>query len=223
MSYYPKALALLYWAPALGYIAVAPMRPFIGSGLLKAAPILLLLALCARQLQGQPRRLAMLALAFAACGDIILDLGHHTHLLPGLCAFAITQLAYIRLFAQRPEGEFAFLAWTLPLGTAAFIWLISPFLFDTPQGHMFWPMAIYAALLTAMVMTVMHGARDRSVIFGAMLFLVSDSWIAIDTFIWPSPWGLSGIWLSYYAAQWLLIQSLLQSESTLAKPAIAVE
>ncbi|MBY5921009.1 lysoplasmalogenase family protein [Ferrimonas balearica] len=198
-------LPWIFWGCALAYTLTESLRPYIGSDLLKAIPALSLALYGLRTLQGQERTLLVAALLFAALGDMILDRGHDTHLLPGLMAFAVTQLCLSVTFWRLPKGPYSNLIWGLPLGTAVFLYLVLPFLADTPQGDLRWAVGLYSGLLTAMVMGCCWSAQHWRPIAGAFLFLFSDSLIAVDTFIWPSAAGLPLIFLSYFAALWWLL------------------
>ncbi|ADN75550.1 YhhN family protein [Ferrimonas balearica DSM 9799] len=200
----PAGLALIFWGCALAYTLTESLRPYPASDLLKSIPALSLALFSYLTLQGRERALLVMALCFAAFGDTILDRGHDSHLLPGLMAFGVTQSALILLFWRRPKGPYAHLAWGLPIGTLVFLYLITPFLADTPQGDLRAAIALYSGLLTFMVMGCCWSAQHWRPVVGAFLFLISDSLIAIDTFIWPSAAGLPAIFLTYFAALWLL-------------------
>ncbi len=202
------ALPWIFWGGALAYTLTESLRPYPGSDLLKAIPALSLALLCFRFARGSERTLLVIALLFAALGDMILDRGHDSHLLPGLMAFAVTQTALSLCFWRRPRGAYHTLIWGLPLGTLVFLWLVLPFLADTPQGDLRWAVGAYSVLLTTMVMCCCWSATDWRPIAGAFLFLFSDSLIAVDTFIWPSAAGLPLIFLSYFAALWWLFRPL---------------
>ncbi|MBY6186559.1 lysoplasmalogenase [Marinobacter hydrocarbonoclasticus] len=197
-------LPWIFWGCALAYTLTESLRPYPGSDLLKAIPALSLALFCLRRLNGAERVALVTALCFAAVGDMILDRGHDSHLLPGLAAFAVTQTLLSLTFWRRPKGTYANLIWGLPAGTAVFLYLVLPFLADTPQGDLRWAVGLYSCLLTTMVMGCCWSARHWRPIAGAFLFLISDSLIAIDTFIWPSAAGLPAIFLTYFAALWLL-------------------
>ncbi|MBY5991019.1 lysoplasmalogenase [Ferrimonas balearica] len=199
------ALPWLFWACALAYTLAESLRPYPGSDLLKAVPALALAGYHWRHRLGPERALLTGALLFAALGDIILDRGHDSHLLPGLAAFAVTQTLLSLTLWRRPKGPWVNLMWGLPLGTALFLTLVLPFLADTPQGDLRWAVGLYSGLLTAMVMGCCWSARHWRPVAGAFLFLISDSLIAIDTFIWPSAAGLPAIFLTYFAALWWLL------------------
>ncbi|WP_169307117.1 lysoplasmalogenase family protein [Ferrimonas sediminicola] len=205
-------LALL---TALAYTAAEAFRPFPLSWLLKALPALTLLQWSLGRAIRGPRLLLYLALAAAACGDIALDFGHDSHLVPGLAAFGVTQLCLFALFWRLPAGRPCWQWITLPLGTWVFLWLIWPFLDGRAPL-----LALYSLLLTAMVMGAVRANLNGQSQLGAALFLISDSMIAIDTFVYHSQAGMTTIFVTYFAALMLLVKGLTapRSESGTGRP-----
>jgi uncharacterized membrane protein YhhN len=49
---------------------------------------------------------------------------------------------------------------------------------------------------------------------GAVLFLASDSLIALDKFLWQAQWLGLAIWITYAAAQLLIAYGLLSPTKT---------
>ncbi|WP_417345461.1 lysoplasmalogenase family protein [Ferrimonas sp.] len=206
---------LLALVTAIAYTAVEAFRPFPFSWLLKALPALALLQWSLGRHVLGPRPLLYLALAAAACGDIALDFGHNSHLVPGLGAFSITQLCLCLLLWRQAPGRPSWQWVTLPVGTLVFLWLIWPYLDGRAPL-----LALYSLLLTAMVMGAVRANLNWQSQLGAALFLISDSMIAIDTFVYHSQLGMTTIFVTYFAALMLLVTGLTapRSESGTGRP-----
>ncbi|USD36411.1 lysoplasmalogenase [Ferrimonas sp. SCSIO 43195] len=187
-------------ACAVAYTLTEAWRPYPLSYLLKALPALLLAAYCLRHLPHRDRSPWVIALLAAAVGDVFLDFGHHSHLHLGLAAFAITQFGLCWLFWRRPGRRPSWQWLGMPVGTVIFLWLLWPF-FDWRAPLI----GLYSLLLTAMVMGALRANLNPATQAGALLFLLSDSFIAFDTFYWHSQLGMSTIFISYFAALLLLV------------------
>ncbi|NJM25768.1 MAG: lysoplasmalogenase [Bacteroidia bacterium] len=78
------------------------------------------------------------------------------------------------------------------------------------------PVVIYALVLVTMVLSALYRFGKTTtlsfwlVLGGALLFMTSDSLLAINKFIAPLP--MAGFWimLTYGAAQWCIVVGLLQ-------------
>jgi len=77
------------------------------------------------------------------------------------------------------------------------------------------PVLLYAILLTTMVLvSIFRDGKTTSqsfwlVFIGALLFMISDSLIAINKFINPLPWSGVQIMLTYLTAQALIVHGLI--------------
>ena len=158
------------------------------------------------------KKLFVIALLFAVSGDVFLMIRHQDYFIPGLASFLVMQWLYILVFRKQIYSTLfssRSLLLLLPfLFYAGFlIWLISPNLTD-PIIRV--AVAIYALSIAAM--SWMAGLRQDSVsrrsfiyvLAGALLFMISDSLIAISRFLNPIP--LQAIWVmgTYAAAQFLI-------------------
>jgi uncharacterized membrane protein YhhN len=61
------------------------------------------------------------------------------------------------------------------------------------------------------LLAVQSSLPIRWVLLGAMLFIISDSFIAINKFINPFPFESYWIMSTYYAAQFMLVTGFLKS------------
>lgn len=169
-------------------------------------------------------KIGIFILALFACwlGDCLLIFTGESpnFFLAGLGAFLIGHLLYIFSFRKliKPSGESAsglvYLLFAIPLAFAA--WLISTLWPDL--GGFKWPVVIYTIVIATMFI---HAARrlDQTskksfwvLMFGAFLFMVSDSLLAYNMFGSPIP--LSGLLImsTYLVAQWLIVKGVLAHE-----------
>jgi uncharacterized membrane protein YhhN len=172
---------------------------------------------------GAPRRGGLaLALAFALTGDICLTFPGATWFLRGLLAFLGMQLLYIYLFSRRVRRPLRLTAAEL-LGSALIIggalaalsWLWPGL------GVMRLPVLVYASALTSMnVAALLCGLPG--LLTGTLLFLVSDTLIGVWRFVGPLPGAAQLIWVTYYAAQLLIVCSYLAAPPRAERPPGAV-
>lgn len=143
----------------------------------------------------------LIALFFSWLGDVALMLDGSFWFLAGLAAFLLAHVAYLVLFLRHlgsgrlPRSALLYLVWFALL--AVFLW---PHL-----GAMLVPALIYSVAITAMAIAATRCGRLVSV--GALLFLLSDSTLAVYRFvphvtIWQ---GGFLIMLTYIAAQGLIV------------------
>ena len=185
------------------YYLTTPWRPFAGSWAVKAASVALLAVVAHRK---GARGLAW-ALAFSALGDAVLEYSPNWFI-GGLAAFLIAHIIYTVVFVRRWRGvrvsagavavviySCVFAAWLLP-----------------EVGTIVLPVAIYVAAITAMVASAfMARFSNRWVEIGAVLFLISDTVLAVDRFRMPVPLPDWIIWPSYYVGQYLITKGFLKA------------
>ncbi len=179
--------------------------PFIIGTIFKASSIIILglIALFARS------RLLAAGLLFGSLGDALLAWSPDTFLF-GAAAFLIGHLFYIALFVRAGIGIGAALKQPARLiGGVALI--ISAFVMTSvlvPNDNaMFAPLSVYTGVLTLMALTSFTlPTTRRLVMLGAVLFFISDGFVAWNMFhhdpdatlaFWRSFAG----WMIYWAGQ----------------------
>ncbi len=128
----------------------------------------------------------------------------------GLAAFLVAQILYIRAFLSVTPARVDFLT-VLPLLLAALFMMaiLFPYL-----GKRKIPVAVYILALTVMAglaanrFAVAGGALALRAFGGAVLFLISDSILAINKFARKIPCGRALNLSTYFVAQWLLALSI---------------
>ncbi|MGA2134741.1 MAG: lysoplasmalogenase [Bryobacteraceae bacterium] len=185
------------------YLLTTPWQPFPGSAALKGIPVgaLAVFALLAR---GTRRDAGVLAigLAISAMGDVLLNLDPHFFVF-GLGAFLLTHITYICLFVRNRNacirldpplvaGVLLILASSATLAA----WIVPS------VGDLAVPVVLYICAITAMVSTALLARFPRRwVAIGAVLFLISDSLLAVQRFKMPVPLDDYLVWTTYYLGQ----------------------
>jgi uncharacterized membrane protein YhhN len=151
-----------------------------------------------------------LALFFAWLGDIFLMFSGQNFFLMGLSSFLLAHLTYSYIFSKRSNFR---LIGLLPLGAYALMFSIL-ILQDAIPADMKIPVYFYICAIT--LMTFMASTRDVKsesfglVLAGAVLFMLSDSIIAIDDF--KDKVNYSSLWImsTYGLGQFLIIKGLIK-------------
>ena len=165
---------------------------------------------------GVPRqqRLVRIGLVLSLAGDVFL-LWPKEGFLPGLVSFLLAHLAYIAAFcvpvrlAARP---------LVFVGYGVVAALILSQLWSGVPGALRGPVLGYVVCLATMAAQAAVwwrsaiGAGDerlaRCAAIGGLLFMVSDSLLAINKFALPLPFSSLWILATYWAAQWAIASSL---------------
>lgn len=164
--------------------------------------------------------LASLALIFSWVGDVflLLQAENSNFFIFGLASFAVAQIFFINAYlkARNLEGSISVkskIPYTIPffIFTVVFVGYLWPEIIGLRV-----PIIIYAVLLTSMAITSilrMDQTNLKSfnqVFFGSILFMFSDSLIAINKFANPMENPGLFIMLTYILAQWNIVNGLLK-------------
>lgn len=152
------------------------------------------------------------ALAFAWLGDVFLMFDGTTYFQLGLGSFLLMQVGYTLVFRntrQRATPSYGLLALVcaFALGVLLLIW--------PNLGAMRLPVVVYLLAIAVMVLTTLFRrgkvpAQSFWWVFGgAVLFMISDSLIAIEKFYGPVPLREWWVMSTYLAAQYLIVEGLL--------------
>ena len=165
------------------------------------------------------RKLLILALAFSACGDLLLDikslgsLGPEQLFLCGLISFLIAHLFYVVLFARhrRPEMSAArklacVIVLAVAFGSLGVLW--------PSLAEMRIPVLAYSVVLTAMAVSAQWSRFGSLVAVGALSFVASDTMLAMSIFGHPFRGSWALVWITYYAAQVMIALGVLSYEES---------
>jgi uncharacterized membrane protein YhhN len=158
-------------------------------------------------------RWILAALLFSLAGDALLMFEEKNSIffLLGLSAFLLAHIFYIVFFHRvRVKEKVKSNPWLL-VGVvayyAALITLLSPFL-----GDMKIPVLVYGIVISFMFMLAMHmlfiknKSAGQWMMFGALLFVISDSVLAINKFYQPFEFAGILIMLTYGLAQLFIVE-----------------
>jgi uncharacterized membrane protein YhhN len=153
--------------------------------------------------------LFVLALVASTAGDVFLMLPGD-RFVPGLGSFLVAQVLYTVGFALGGGGTGAYVAGALVAGL-----LVTPLAVRfvgavRAQGRdaLVPPLVAYMTAISAMLVSAI-GSENPLAIAGALLFVASDSLIAETRFVGERRHAGLAIMVTYYAAQTLLVLSLL--------------
>ena len=171
--------------------------PYPFNIVVKAAGIVLL-AVIALRLE---HPVLALGLAFGALGDVFLAM--EPGMLPfGIAAFGLGHLVYIGLFARIRMRDGGRGGWShvaalalAAYGVVVLSWL-QPYFGDLRVAA-----SVYNAIIVVMTILALVGRAPGLALAGALLFLVSDSVLAVRLFTGYLSWAGPVVWVTYYLGQ----------------------
>lgn len=159
------------------------------------------------------RRAVLAALFFSTLGDVFLMLPHDPFFLPGLASFLIAHLCYIAGFRSLTGWKSGYLkehVWWIAL-FACFPLALLSFLWPGIPAGMRVPVALYGTVITTMALSVLNlngrlaVTTFRSLMTGALLFVASDSLLALSLFGQPFDGQRIAVMSTYILGQWFLV------------------
>ena len=139
--------------------------------------------------------------------------------LPGLGSFLIAHLFYIFAFLQDNQGFIFSKKDRIHWGVMVLLFGIGLMGYLLPHlGQMQIPVGVYSSTILVMLLTALNRWKSVSslsfqwVLAGAILFVLSDSMIAISRFV--APFSLSGICImvTYAVGQYLIVMGYLKKK-----------
>jgi uncharacterized membrane protein YhhN len=181
-------------------------------------PVLILLLIYAKADDNQKWWL-LTGLFFSFLGDVFLlfESKNALFFIFGLVSFLITHICYIIYFLKIKSTQTSLLRqqpWMVALVVGygcSLILLLYPGL-----GELKIPVIIYAAVICGMLLCGLHvfykTGRPSNIYFvaGAMLFVISDSLLAVNKFLHPFPSAGILIMLTYCAAQFFIVMGFIK-------------
>ncbi|HEX8185293.1 MAG TPA: lysoplasmalogenase [Blastocatellia bacterium] len=209
-----KLLLGVSLACGIAYLIARALEPYPAGVIVKFFSVSPLALLAFRSLRSRDGLILGVSLLFSSVGDVFLALGAERLFVFGLGSFLIAHLLYIALFVRNWPKPFKSSAAQkrvvalLTLYSAAMLAWLWPGL-----GRLGLPVTVYLCAITAMGVTAtLAGFQTRRVITGALLFILSDSLIAIDKFKTPVEYGDYLIWGTYYLGQLLIVTGFLREK-----------
>ncbi|SDM31811.1 Sterol desaturase/sphingolipid hydroxylase, fatty acid hydroxylase superfamily [Oryzisolibacter propanilivorax] len=170
-------------------------------------------AACRSDLKTPARHLLLAALAASLAGDVLLMLPDL--FLPGLAAFLLAHLCYLRLFGSG-------LPWRTARGALAAVGCVALavyalLLLGGLPAALRLPVAAYVLAIALMAARALARWRQPrapegsgAVALSAVLFVLSDTLLATHRFVQPLPWAQVWVLGSYFAAQALIVHGMLR-------------
>ena len=166
-------------------------------------------------LSSKIRNLTLLALSFSLLGDCLLMFVDQSaqFFISGLIAFLIAHVFYIIVFLKSrnsSKSPFGFIILMLLYGLGLFYFL------KNGLANMLIPVVIYMlVILTMSTSSFLRRGKVSHISFnlvflGAILFMISDSLLALNKFYKPLPWSDISIMLTYALAQLSLVFGILK-------------
>ena len=165
------------------------------------------------------KKILLITLTFSWIGDIILmfaDKGQ-MYFIFGLVAFLISHIVYIILFNKQPQTEINKNKTVLWLGIGVIMLYLSVMitLLLPSLGDLKTPVIIYALVISSMLLFAFKGSlhwmkpANISILLGAIIFVSSDTILAINKFYVNLP--LAGFWImiTYLIAQLSITSGIL--------------
>ena len=174
--------------------------------LLKIIPIAVLLGGVLKTKSSLMRTILLSALVFSGCGDLLLAFDEFIF---GVAAFLLAQLSYAWLFRHHWQGFYN--RWHLSVLLLIYMLVIMWWLLPNLGNLQFAVLAYLIAIATMGLFAFQSSLPMRWAVLGAILFIISDSFIAINKFISPIPYESYWIMSSYYMAQFMLVTGFLNS------------
>lgn len=204
----------LYQNPVLIFITKPLLMPVLIAWMLVNRPAA----------NGRFHTIILVSLVFSMAGDCFLMLKNDNLFLFGLSAFLIAHILYIIGFANNLKTSPLPLPWggkimlALPyLGfVAVFLYILKEHILTNPATKDFFiPVVVYACTIGIMGIFAMYRMSAtnklsfRLILAGALLFIASDSMIAINKFVSPLSNASLLIMSTYIIAQYLIVKGTL--------------
>lgn len=200
----------------IGCIAAYLVGPWVWIALaLKLVPVSILIAWVARSAPaGVYRRWILSGLGLSLLGDLILALPTEAAFVPGLVAFLLAHLCYIRAFVGDTRAG-AWGAAGVSLLVAAGMW---SFLYASGRlGPMLIPVTVYTLVIASMLWRALArrglpslAGSARLGAIGALLFVTSDGTLAVQKFVVPQAWLTLIVLTTYWLAQYGIAASAVR-------------
>jgi len=144
-----------------------------------------------------------IALFFSWVGDVLLMLPYNLFVF-GLASFLLAHIFYIRHFWGEWDRQQVPFHWSTTGGVV--VYLVAFLLFLYPVlGALKIPVILYGFVISTMLLLALH-TRRSGYAFGAALFVLSDSLLAINKFHTQFPFAALLVMSTYGLAQFYLVK-----------------
>ncbi len=177
------------------------------SSILKALPLLSLITLVYRHLNNSNRILLISGLLLGMTGDILLNINRESNFMFALIVYLLAHLLIISIFHKRMAFNKNYIVHVVLVIGATF--LIGYFLRHIPIKLLL-PVIVYLAVISLMVTSSFMVNNGNWLIWsGALIFMISDTVLAVNKFLIPIPKSTFFNIGLYYLGQIFLTTGLL--------------
>ncbi len=196
---------------AILYLASLSLTPYTGQFLIKVFPILILLSCSLILLPNKPKYWISVALIASGIGDVMLALPLDNSFIWGLGAFFVAQVIYaISFFFFKKQRALSKV--NLAIVLMLLVYSVSMAIYVLPHtGELLLPVAAYLSVITLMGISALRSSLNWKVSVGALLFISSDSALALSVFKTPLPLSSYIVMTTYYLAQYFIVFGMIDS------------
>lgn len=153
--------------------------------------------------------LTIIGLLFCISGDYLIQ-----RFIIGLCAFLCGHIFYILSFKKqksvKPPPEL--FIYIISIYALVMMTIMSLVIFYKGDLYLIVPVILYTAIIAFMAYTAWQ-TRNKWLIIGSLLFLISDSILAWNKFVNAVPFSTVLIMVTYYSANYFIATSLSRRTS----------
>jgi uncharacterized membrane protein YhhN len=166
-----------------------------------------------------------LALAFSWIGDIMLMFTHMSFMLflAGLSSFLFAHFIFIITYIRATRhNKLAIKFSVIPILMLGYFVLLGTLIVPYVASIIQVPIAVYGLVLLLMASAAWYRKGETShlsfqwVFIGALMFIISDSLLAINRFSETLPFANIAVMVTYIVAQWLIVKGLLNHNQNIA-------
>lgn len=201
----------IYILIALLFVILLSIHPYPFSYVIKSLPTLMFAYLCFKYLKKSMKFFMGIGFICCTCGDIFLDLSRTGFFIQALAAFLIGHIFYIIAFAR----QFYYRKQRLYLALIPFIYVSAiTFILFPRLGTFLIPVLVYIVVIAFMgIFSAFINGKKTDVFIGAMIFIISDSLIAINKFVKSFNYSTAIIISLYFIAQYMIGTGVLKDFS----------
>mgnify|MGYP005814736387 CR=1 FL=1 len=198
-----------YVSLSLSFILFYSIIPNPYDFILKMLPATLASVAAAMFAVTSKRKLLVVAFLGCAIGDMLLGINRVTLFMPALVSFmAANVILAVYLSKQSHRNTFSYIR----LGITIVYTIIVSIVLIPSSGKIAVPVTLYILVIATMTATAaLYKGRKQWIVFaGAQIFMIGDSLIAFDKFVYPFNNSLVIIFSCYYTAIFLISTGLTQ-------------
>jgi len=204
-----KIQTLIFTLLAAIFITARFTDPYSFSWIIKILPILLLIWITLKKVVTTSEKVFVVGLIFSAFGDFFLEYDGINWFVFGLASFLLAHVFYIISFT--PLSMIKIKARLLLIISYVAFGLVIFTLLSKSLGELFIPVLVYMMVLLFMaISTLVSSKSNKWLIIGGISFVVSDSLLGLNKFYLALPYAETLIMISYYFAQYSLVNSVLK-------------